>query len=80
MTNFHGAYKQNQTNFHLQDTHPYMKSFHKSNEMPLDMVPTSLTSGTYQTVGTMTSTGSDSSTTNDVLCIKNSAVIAGLNK
>ena len=79
-TNFYGAYKQNPTTFCLLDTHSYMKSLHNSNETPPDMAATSLTSETYQTVSTMTSTGTSSSNTNDILCIKHSVAMAGLNK
>ena len=57
-----------------------MKSLHKSNGTPPDMAPTSLTSEMYQTVSTTTLTGSSSGTTNDVLYIKYSVAIAGLNK
>ena len=64
VTNIHGAYKQNPTTFCLPDTHPYMKCLHKLNETPPDMTPTSLTSGTYQTVSTMASTGSSFGTSN----------------
>ena len=44
------------------------------------MATTSLISGTYQTASTMTLTGSSYGNTNDVLCIKHSVAIAGLNK
>ena len=44
------------------------------------MAPTSLTSGTYQNVSTLTWTGSSSETANDVLSIKYSVAFAGLNK
>ena len=57
-----------------------MKNLHNSNEIPPDMTQTSINSGTYQTVSTMTSAGSGSATANDVLCIKHSAAVAGLNK
>ena len=79
-TNFHGANKQNPTTFCLPDTHPYTKSLHTSNEIPPNMAPTSITSKTCQVVSTMTSTGSSSGTTNDVLCIQYSVATAGLNK
>ena len=79
-TNFHGSYKQITTTFCLPETHPYMKSLHNSNETPPDMDPTSLSFRNCQMISTMTSTGSSSDTTNDVLCIKHSVVIAGLNK
>ena len=57
-----------------------MKSLHNSNKTPPDMASTSLISGTYQAVRTMTSTGSSSGTNNNVLCIKSSVAITGLNK
>ena len=57
-----------------------MKKLHKSNRTPPDMAPRSFTTGTYQTVSTMTLTGPSSGTTNDVLYIKHSVTIAGLNK
>ena len=79
-TNFHGSNKQNPTTFCLPETHPYIKSLHKLNGIPLDMTPTSLISGAYQTVSNITSTGSTSGTTNDVLYIKHSVAITGLNK
>ena len=79
-THFYGAYKQSPTTFCLPDTHPYMKKLHNSNKIPPDTAPTSITSGTYQTVSATTSTGSSSGTTHDVLCIKHSVAIAGLNK
>ena len=64
----------------LLDTHSYMSNLHNSNETPPGMAPTSLTSGTYQTISTMTLTGDSYGTINDILCINRSAAIAGLNK
>ena len=52
-----------------------MKSLHNSNEISPDMAPTSINSGTYQTVHTMISAGSGSGVANDVLCIKHSVAI-----
>ena len=57
-----------------------MNSLHKSNETPLDIAPTSLMIGTFQTASTATLTGTSFSTTNDVLYIKSSNALAGLNK
>ena len=57
-----------------------MKNVHESNRKPPDMTPTSLTSKTYQTISTIASTRSSSNTITDVLYIKHSVAIAGLNK
>ena len=79
-TNFHGSYKQSPITFHLSETHPQIKSLHESNGTPPNVAPTSLIYETYQTVSTTTSTGSHLGTSNDVLYIKHSVAIAGLNK
>ena len=68
------------TTFHLLDTHPYMKSLHNPNEIPPDMIPTFINSETYQTASTVTSARSGSGDSNDVLYIKLSIAVAGLNK
>ena len=57
-----------------------MKSLHRSIETPPDIVPASLFSGTFQLARTTTSTGTSSSATNDVLYIKHSVALTGLNK
>ena len=78
-TNFQGAYKQSPTIFAYLTIIPTW-SLHNSNEIPPDIAPTSINSETYQTVSSMTSTGSGSGTANDVLCIKHSVVISGSNR
>ena len=57
-----------------------MKSLHKFNEKSPDMAPVSLTSGTFQSTGTTTSMSTNSSAYNNVLYIKYSVALAGLNK
>ena len=57
-----------------------MKSLHKLDEIPLDVSPASLTSGTFSTASTTTSTRTNSSANNNAFYIKCSIELAGLNK
>ena len=72
--------KKNSITFYLPYIHPYMKSLHKSDEAWLDMVHVSFTAGAFPTASTTTSSGTNSSANNDVLYIKHSIALAGLNK
>ena len=54
-TTFHGAYKQSPTTIFLPDHHPYKKSLHIFNEITPDIAPAPISSGTNQTVSTVTS-------------------------
>ena len=77
---FNNAYKQNPTTFHQPYSRPFMKSFNKSDNAPLDVLHASFTVEIFATASTTTSFVTNSSANIDVFFIKCYIALTGLNK